>query len=187
MKTNRVYLGSAILSIGCMIFSSCTPEKKSSIENAVVENFDALRYMGTWYEIARFDFRFEKNLDSTTAQYSLNPDGTVAVVNRGYDYQKNIWKTAFGKARIKRSSTGTNRASLEVSFFGPFYSDYNVIALDSEYTCALIAGKNTKYLWILSRKPEISEQTRIAFLEKARALGYPVESLIWVSHTRGNQ
>src|SRR5438046_321664 len=81
--------------------------------------FDVNRYLGNWYEIARIDFRFEKNLNNTTANYSLNPDGTIRVVNRGFNYKTGKWKEAAGKAKFV---SDTNEAKLKVSFFGPFYA-----------------------------------------------------------------
>jgi apolipoprotein D and lipocalin family protein len=146
-----------------------------------VEAFNSTDYLGKWYEVARFDFRFEKNLDNTTAEYSLNADGTIKVTNRGYDYVKRQWRQAVGKARFKGSPT---IARLEVSFFGPFYAGYNVIMLDSDYRYALIAGQNLKYLWILSRETAIPEAVRTRYLAEAQRIGYDVEKLIWVEHDK---
>lgn len=142
-----------------------------------VEDFSLESYLGTWYEIARFDFRFEKDLSHVTATYSLNEDGTVKVVNTGYNTKKDKWQEAFGKARFRGDNTV---GALEVSFFGPFYTGYNVLKIDQEYTTALVGGKNFDYLWILSRTPEISEEIKQEYLEYAQALGYDVSNLVWV-------
>jgi apolipoprotein D and lipocalin family protein len=151
-------------------------------EGAVpVKPFDKERYLGTWYEVARFDFRFERNLNNTTAQYSLNDDGSIRVVNRGFNYVKGQWKESVGKARFVASP---DEARLKVSFFGPFYGGYNVIALDSEYQYALIAGSSLDYLWILSRTKTIPDAVKESYLKQARELGFDVEKLIWVEHTR---
>lgn len=151
-------------------------------EGAVpVKPFDKERYLGTWYEVARFDFRFERNLNNTTAQYSLNDDGSIRVVNRGFNYVKGQWKESVGKARFVASP---DEARLKVSFFGPFYGGYNVIALDSEYQYALIAGSSLEYLWILSRTKTIPDAVKESYLKQARELGFDVEKLIWVEHTR---
>ncbi len=144
----------------------------------VVKNFDAQKYLGKWYEIARFDFRFERNLDHTTATYSLNDDGTLKVDNQGYNYVKKKNSQAIGKAKFRGDKT---EAALKVSFFGPFYAAYNVIALDSEYKYALIVGKNLKYLWILSREKTIPDEIKQAYLKQARDLGFDVDKLIWVN------
>ena len=143
----------------------------------VVKSFDAQKYLGKWYEIARFDFRFERNLDHTTATYSLNEDGTIKVVNEGYNYVKKKRSQAIGKAKFRGDKS---EAALKVSFFGPFYAPYNVIALDSEYKYALIAGKNLKYLWILSREKTIPDDIKQAYLKKAGDLGFDLNKLIWV-------
>lgn len=146
-----------------------------------VKNFNSDRYLGKWYEIARFDFRFEKNMDNTTAQYSKNPDGSIKVLNKGYDYVKNKWKTAEGKAKFVGDPT---EARLKVSFFGLFYSGYNVIELDPDYKYALVAGNSLKYLWILSRTKTIPEDVKQRYLQKAKSLGYKTEDMVWPKHDR---
>jgi apolipoprotein D and lipocalin family protein len=145
----------------------------------VVNNFDADRYLGKWYEIARFDFRFEKNLNNTTAEYSENENGTIKVVNKGFNYVKNEWSSAEGKAKFVKDP---KTAQLKVSFFGPFYSGYNVIALDGDYEYALVAGESLKYLWILSRTPTIPENIKQKYIQTAKEIGYETENLIWVEH-----
>jgi len=146
-----------------------------------VKNFNADKYLGQWYEIARFDFRFERNLNNTTANYSKNPDGTIKVVNRGYNYVTNEWSEATGKAKFAKTP---DVAMLKVSFFGPFYAGYNVIALDAEYKYALISGQNKGYLWILSREKTIPENIRTEYVNKAQNLGYDTSKLIWVEHNK---
>ncbi len=144
-----------------------------------VKSFDRSKYLGLWYEIARFDFRFEKNLDNTTANYSLNPDGSIKVVNRGYNTVSREWKESTGKAKFVGAD---NIAMLKVSFFGPFYAGYNVIALDPEYKYSLVCGSSLDYLWILSREKTIPEEIRKAYLEKAASLGFDISKLLWVRH-----
>lgn len=146
-----------------------------------VQNFNADRYLGKWYEIARFDFRFEKDLDNTTAEYSRNPDGTIKVLNKGYNYVKNEWKSAEGVAKFVGDPT---EARLKVSFFGPFYGGYNVIELDEDYRYALVAGNSLKYLWILSRTKTIPEEVKKKYLDKAKALGYETDKLLWPRHDK---
>lgn len=151
-----------------------------------VRPFNKQKYLGKWYEIARFDFKFERNLNNVTATYTLNADGSIRVENRGYDTVKKEWKEAIGKAKFVK---GPNLARLKVSFFGPFYSGYNIIALDPDYRYALVAGNNLDYLWILSRTTTIPEKVKSAYLEKARSLGYDTSKLIWPGHpdiTSGN-
>ena len=168
------------ITIGLIIvfFASCTsiPEKA-----APVGNFEIQKYLGTWYEIARFDFRFERNLDNTRAQYSLSKNGNVVVLNSGYDFRKGEWRSAKGKAKFRGDKTN---AALKVSFFGPFYAGYNVIALDSEYRYALVAGRNLNYLWILSREKSLPEEVKRQYLEIARKAGYDTSRLIWIKHDK---
>jgi apolipoprotein D and lipocalin family protein len=146
-----------------------------------VKPFDKTRYLGRWYEIARFDYRFEKNLNNVTAIYSLNDNGTIKVDNRGYDIKKSKWKESIGKAK---PAGAPDEAKLKVSFFGPFYAGYNVIAIDKEYRYALVAGRNLDYLWLLSREKTMPENIKIDYLKKAQELGYQTEKLVWVEHNR---
>ncbi len=144
-----------------------------------VTDFDLTKYLGKWYEIARFDYRFEKHLNNTTAQYNLNEDGTVKVINRGYNFKKKKWQVAEGKAKFL---SDPNIAELEVSFFGPFYSGYNVVAIEGNYKYALVAGKNLDYVWILSRETSIPAGTKEKFLSIAQDIGYDTSKFVWVSH-----
>ncbi len=146
-----------------------------------VTNFDAKKYVGEWYEIARLDFKFERNLNNTKAKYSLKDNGDIKVVNSGYNYVKNNWKEREGNAKF-RGAEGIG--ALKVSFFGPFYAGYNVLAIDEAYKYALIAGKNLSYLWILSREKTIPNNIKQDYLSKAKALGYNTDDLIWVEHNK---
>lgn len=148
-----------------------------------VDNFDVQRYLGRWYEIARFDYRFEKNIDNAVAQYSLQEDNYVHVRNSGYDHKKKKWTEVNGIAKFRGD---TNRAALKVSFFGPFYAGYNVIALDEDYQYALVAGRKLDYLWILSRTKSIPESIKNKYLEIAEKIGYDTSRLIWVKHDKTN-
>ncbi|WP_107037894.1 lipocalin family protein [Brumimicrobium mesophilum] len=169
MKT----IGLALLVIG--LFGCASIPKKAE----AVKQFDAEKYLGKWYEIARFDFRFEKNLNNTTAEYSIMDNGKIKVLNKGYNYVEKKWTSAEGKAKFVNEP---QTAMLKVSFFGPFYSGYNVIALDDEYKYALVAGESLKYLWILSRTPTIPDEIKEKYLQKAQEIGYETEDMIWVEH-----
>ena len=137
--------------------------------------------MGKWYEIARLDFKFEKDLSNTTANYSVNDDRSIKVDNQGYNTVTNEWKQAIGKAKFVSEET---TAMLKVSFFGPFYSGYNVIALDADYKYALVVGEKLKYLWILSRATTIPEDIKNQYLEIAQKIGYNTSNLVWVKHDK---
>lgn len=177
----KIFLAAALLSVtGALIFTSCShiPEKAKP-----VADFDANRYLGTWYEIARFDYRFEKDLDNVAARYSLLENGDIKVFNSGYDYVKNEWKSSTGSARFRGDK---NTAALKVTFFKPFYSGYNVIALDNDYRYALVAGKNLDYLWLLSKEKTMPEEIKKQYLKKAEEIGYDISGLVWVKHDKDN-
>lgn len=144
-----------------------------------VGDFELERYLGTWYEIARLDHRFERGLTHVTAQYSLRDDGGVRVVNTGYDERRNEWSTAEGKAYFIDSPS---QGRLKVSFFGPFYGAYNVVELDSDYRYSMVVGPNTSYLWILARDPELDSATRQHLIERARQMGFDITALIFPAH-----
>lgn len=158
------------------MFYSCATIPKGA---TAVKPFDKDKYLGKWYEIARLDFKFEKNLNNTTAEYSIRKDGKIKVDNNGYNVKTKKWKQAIGKAKFVDDE---NVAKLKVSFFGPFYSGYNVVAIDDEYKYALVFGKNTDYMWILSRETTIPENIKNEYLKIAKETGYNTEELIWVEH-----
>lgn len=167
------------LSLGLVAaFSSCRSIPRGAV---AVKPFDSERYLGNWFEIARLDIKQERNLSNTTANYALNGDGSIAVVNRGYDTVKNEWKEAKAKAKFRGAR---DEAALKVSFFGPFYSGYNVIAIDPDYRYAMVAGKNLDYLWLLSREKTIPENIKEKYLQQAGAIGYKTDDLIWVDHNK---
>ncbi|RYF00793.1 MAG: lipocalin [Comamonadaceae bacterium] len=142
-----------------------------------VGNFNVDRYAGHWYELARIDHRFEKGLVNTSAHYSRAQDGSVTVVNRGYDPAKDRWREAEGRARfIEDPAT----ASLKVSFFGPFYGGYHVVALDDDYRWSMVVGSSLDYLWILSRTKTLPDGVRERLLAKAQALGVDVGQILWI-------
>jgi apolipoprotein D and lipocalin family protein len=149
---------------------------------AVVTQFDLARYEGRWYEIARLDHAFERGLTDVTAMYTRQPDGSVKVVNRGYDPQESRWREATGRAEFIGAPT---TASLKVSFFGPFYGGYNVVELDrAGYRWAMVLGPDRDYLWILARERTLPEDVRRLLVDRAAALGVNVDKLVWVSQTR---
>jgi apolipoprotein D and lipocalin family protein len=159
-----------------LLFLSCCTAIPENV--TAVRGFDVNRYLGTWYEIARLDHRFEKGLEQVTAEYSLREDGGVCVKNRGFDVKANKWKEAVGKAYfLKDPGTGM----LKVSFFGPFYGGYNIIALDQvNYSYSLVCGPDRSYLWILARQPVLDESIKTDLIDKAKALGFKTEKLIFV-------
>ena len=143
-----------------------------------VSQFDTKQYLGTWYEIARLDHSFERNLERVTATYGLNEDGSISVLNKGFNTEKDEWRQAEGVAKPMGSS---DIAHLKVSFFGPFYGTYAVFELADDYSHAFVSGYNTDYLWLLAREPDVSTEVRQRFINESQALGFDTSKLIWVS------
>ncbi len=145
-----------------------------------VENFDVNRYLGTWYEIARLDHSFERGLSGVSATYTLRDDGGIDVMNRGFDQRIGEWKQAKGRAYfVGKPSVG----HLKVSFFGPFYGSYVVVALDQRnYRYAMVCGPNRSYLWILSRDQTVDRSVLDTLLRQARDLGFDTGVLVFVDY-----
>ena len=174
----RWILALALGAAAIIYTSSCASIPKGA---SAVKPFDVNKYLGKWYEIARKDFKYEKNLNNVTADYSLNEDGSIRVVNRGYDVVKEEWKESVGKAKPVGDP---KEGRLKVSFFGPFYSGYNVIDIDPDYQYVLVAGDDLKNLWILSRRPTIPEDVQNRYLQKAQEIGYDTSDLVWGAHDK---
>jgi apolipoprotein D and lipocalin family protein len=147
-----------------------------------VSEFDGGRYMGEWYEIARLDHSFERNLSNVSAIYTAKEKGEIAVLNRGYNEKTGEWKQIEGKARFVGDETV---GSLKVSFFGPFYGGYHIIELDRiDYSYAMVSGPSLSYLWILSRTPLLDEAIYSSLVTRAAELGFDTTKLIRVKHDR---
>jgi apolipoprotein D and lipocalin family protein len=145
-----------------------------------VKNFDAQRYLGEWYEIARLEHSFEKGLSDITANYSPLADGGMKVVNRGYDAQKGEWRVAEGKA-YPMEDPGIGY--YKVSFFPPFYGSYVIFGLDkADYQYSFVTGADRSYLWFLSRTPRVTKDIMEKFINEANELGFDTDKLIYVKH-----
>ena len=158
------------LSVLLSLLMGCS---KQTVDNSVVTDFDLNRFLGSWYEIARFDHKFERGMEQTKAMYVLRDDGKVDVLNTGIKDGKP--SEAKGLAKL----TGT-AGLLRVSFWGPFYSDYRIMLLGNDYQYALVGSGSDDYLWILSRTPQISDETKTQILTEAQKRGYDTSKLIWV-------
>ena len=165
MNTRMMLIALAAAVAGCV--------SGPKVDNAPVAALDLNRYLGEWYEIARFDHSFERGIEQAKAVYTLNEDDTIKVVNSGIKDGKP--KTAIGKG--KRTETP---ALLRVSFFGPFYADYRVMKIDTDYTYALVGSGGADYLWMLSRTRVIPDATKNELLSEAKRRGYDTDKLIWV-------
>lgn len=158
------------MALVAMFISSCN---SAEIDNSTVKSVDLNRYLGSWYEIAKYDHVFERGLDYAMANYTLRDDGKIDVLNTGIKD---------GRAKDAKGIAKTTNIPglLKVSFFGPFYSDYRIMMLDADYQYVLVGGSNDKYLWILSRTPQLDDATKTLILAEANRRGYDTSKLIWV-------
>ncbi len=156
--------------------TACSSGNKSEINTSTVKELDLKRFMGKWYEIARYDHRFEEGMTHVTAEYSLLPNGKIEVINRGI--QNGKLKEIIGKARQTDPKHYPGR--LEVSFFLWFYSPYYILDLGKDYQYALIGSDTDNYMWILSRSPQLPEETMNKLLNELKQRGYDTSRLIYV-------
>lgn len=172
--TRRLTLGLGLaLGAACLLAGCAVSPLRGSLQP--VRGFDAKRYMGTWHEIARIDHRFQRGLVNARADYSLNPDGSVKVLNRGFNPETQAWKSAEGVAKFLGDP---QEAALKVSFFGPFYGGYNVVALDPDYQTALVVGESTDYFWLLARDANLAPEKVDQLLQQAQGLGVDLGKVI---------
>ena len=162
-----------ILSLIWVYMSACNSEK-STKSIPPITNFELNRYLGDWYEIARLPHIFEKDMDYVKANYSLNPDGSVKVVNSGL--KKGKPKSIVGIAKFNGPE---NVGNLEVSFFRPFWGDYKIIYLSEDYSLAIVTSSTKNYLWLLSRTPKLDDQNINFFMDKANFWGFDTNKLIF--------
>ena len=160
-----------IAALTALLFSGCTT--KPAVDLTPVKDVDLSRYLGSWYEIARFDHWFERDMTNTKANYETRKDGHIGVTNTGL-------KNGTAKIATAIAKTTATPGLLRVSFFRPFYGDYRILWLDSGYRHALVGGDDGDFLWILSREPKITDDMRETLLAEAKRRGYDTTRLIWV-------
>lgn len=175
LRLNRFCVWALSLA-GLLAGPSCVASERMKPDTSTVRQLDVPRFMGKWYEIARYEHRFEKGMSYVTAEYTLMPDGKIQVVNRGLKDDKP--KRIVGKARQPNPVEFPGR--LEVSFFLWFYSDYYILELGSDYQYAVIGSSSDKYLWILCRKPEMPQEKLERILANLRKRGYDLSRLVYV-------
>ena len=164
-----------LLIFSVLFIFSCSKTNSQMIDQTTVKELDLNRYLGTWYEIARFPHSFEKHLVGVTATYSLRDDGKIEVLNQGFKNKLDGEKSkAVGKAKIPDK---LEPGKLKVAFFWIFYADYFVLELDENYQYAMIGSSSDKYFWILCRTPQMDSTTYEMLLEKARNRGYNLAKL----------
>lgn len=155
----------------------------TSVNKETVDTLDIHRYMGKWFEIARFEHRFQHNLVGATIEYTLLPDSTIEVVNCGYcDDFSGAWRRARGIAHIPDPA---HPGKMKISFFLKFYAEYNIMEVDEkDYSYALIGSNTSDYLWLISRTPRLAPEATRHLLHCAEERGYDVTLLKWVKHKR---
>jgi apolipoprotein D and lipocalin family protein len=164
-----------VLGIVAALFLLCGCRSAASTADIpVVNGFDGMKYMATWYEIARMPTWFERDLDCVTAEYSRRDDGMIQVKNCGVRNGETVCAT--GVAKFKGSH---EVGFLRVSFQRPFYGDYRIIYLTEDYSIAMVTGSTRDYLWILARKAVLPEDELRKLLEKAEKLGFDVKKMIF--------
>lgn len=174
MKTVMI----SVIVLAILLVSSLTVSAKNKVNNTPASNVVLPLYLGNWYEIARIDHFFEKGIHNATASYTLKPNGDVKVINSGWKDDKFRSKEAVAKIPDK-----TKPGHLRVSFFRPFYSDYRILKVAEDYSYALVGGSDGRYLWILSRTPELSDSVVKALLGEASFRGYDTGRLTWVDQS----
>lgn len=137
--------------------------------------------MGTWYEAARYPHRFEKNLSAVSAKYTLLGNQKVEVVNRGYKDRESKWTSITGSAKLKGEP---DEGRLSVTFFRPFSAAYKIIYLNDDYSEAIVTSSSIKYLWILTRKPELPAEELEALIVRAEAFGFDRNNMQIVDQAR---
>lgn len=177
MKSMIITLAILLLA-GCL----CCSMGATQINRQTVPTLDLNRFLGHWYEIARYNHRFERNLDAVETDYTLLKNGKIEILNRGIDRRTGKEEVARGKAH-----TTHDPGRLRVSFFLFFYSDYNILELDEDYEWALIGSRSPHYLWILSRTPSLDAETLAYILRLARQRGYNTEALIYPKQPAAHQ
>ena len=155
-----------------LLFTACS-SKNPPLQT--VKKVDLQKYLGTWYEIARFEHFFEKDCKNVSANYSMMDEKTIQVINKCTKITTNESKEATGRAYAVDDSN----SKLKVSFFRPFYGDYWILVLDKNYEYVLVGTPNREYLWILARDKTISPEIKNSILEKLPSLGFDSSKLLW--------
>lgn len=152
------------------LFCSCLSATHAPLPPPeVVSHVELSRYTGIWYEIARYPNRFQKGCIESSAAYKLGSDGSLTIVNSCI--KNGAMKTVKGKARV---IDPTANAKLKVSFFWPFSGDYWIIDLGPDYDYAVVSGPDRKYLWILSRSPEMDDTLYGEILGRLKKQGFDI-------------
>ncbi len=152
--------------------------KKEDNPLEVVPHVELEKYLGKWYEIAHLPAKFQEGCNETTATYTLLNGDRISVLNQCK--KNNKIKLAKGKAKVVDKTTN---AKLKVTFFWPFYGDYWIIKLGDAYDYSVVGTPDRKYLWILSRTPEMDNSLFAELIKFVKSKGFDVRNLIGTSHS----
>ena len=144
-----------------------------------VATVDVERYLGKWYELARYPNSFQKECDAVTATYTKRDDGLIEVLNECGAFAGRSGRDAKGRAKVVDASTN---AKLKVSFFGPFWGDYWIVDLEDDYSRAIVGEPSGRYLWVLAREPGVDDAERADIVATLESLGYATAPLYWTQH-----
>lgn len=175
----KLIIASVLVAAPIAVIALICCRNRRSVDNTSVETFDLKSYLGRWFEIARLDHSFERGLSNCIATYTLKSDNTIRVLNQGWNNDNGKWTVSEGKAKTTKTPS-----LLRVSFFGPFYSDYRILVIDPYYTYALVGSGSGKYLWILSRTPELDSGVCDMLIAEAQRRGYDTSQLIMVDQSK---
>jgi apolipoprotein D and lipocalin family protein len=173
------FITSAALGAAAFVLAACNPALNQPVGNPNVPEpakaVELERYLGRWHELARYEASFQKDCEAVTADYSLRPDGDVRVVNTCRKGSPD--GPAESAEAVAKLVEGSNGAKLKVSFFGPFYGDYWVLDRAPDYSWAIVGEPEGKFLWILSRKPNVTARQYDQLVQRAAQLGYDTSLL----------
>jgi apolipoprotein D and lipocalin family protein len=158
-------------------FKKIFSKTKSTNELEAIGNFELKKFIGTWYEIVRYDHWFESGLTNVYTNYSLD-NNKIKVENFGTIKSSGISKKIIGKAKFNDSQY-KNIGWLKVSFFGPFYNDYKIVYADDDFKHIIVVGSNYNYFWILSRQKYVDSNVLVKLVEKATELGFDEEKMMF--------
>lgn len=182
MKNNKIAIGGTFLALTALGAGTAYLLKtlKTSLRNIEpVKNFNVNKFLGKWYEIAEIGCQNQNELNNITVEYNLNKDSSIQITKNGYNFQEGEFQEIVAKAEFVDSPA---EGKMKISFIRPFYSAYNIIAIDPEYKYALIVGKDINHLWLLSRETSIPENILDDYLKQAENIGFDLDNLQWVRH-----
>ena len=184
MNSHRLLATLAVIALAGLGLAACASLTAGPVGNAAVppptKPVDLTRYVGLWYEMARYENRFERNCEAVTAEYRQRPDGLIDVINSCHKASvEGPLKVAKGRAKVV---AGSANAKLKNAFFGPFFGDYWVLDRADDYSRSIVGEPSGRYLWILTRQANPDPATRELLHARVKTLGYDTRLLRQTAH-----